>query len=172
MPLMLHCFRNVIDLIGKTFGKLTVVKHVPGKPNTYWLCQCACGLEKTIRGDHLRYGKITSCRCLQRDVVSRTSRTHGQAGYTQKKIRPAPAYSSWQSMWRRCTLPNEQAFKYYGGRGIAICERWKKFENFFTDMGPRPNLTYHLDRIDPEGNYEPTNCRWHPRGKGKRRNRT
>jgi hypothetical protein len=159
----------MIDLTGQTFGNLTVIKRAPGKPGAYWLCKCNCGTEKAIRGDHLRYGKISSCRCLQKAVVGFIARTHGQGGYTEKKIRPSLTYSSWQSMRSRCQYPLIDSFKYYGARGIIICERWEQFENFFQDMGERPNQTYHLDRIDPNGNYEPANCRWYPRGKGKRR---
>ena len=81
----------------------------------------------------------------------------------------SPTYRIWGGAVQRCTNPRNSAFKYYGGRGIRICERWMKFENFVADMGERP-VGMTLDRIDSDGHYEPGNCRWVSR-KGQQRNR-
>jgi hypothetical protein len=75
-------------------------------------------------------------------------------------LRSTPAYTSWAAMIQRCTNPNNTGYKNYGGRGISICERWLTFEGFFADMGQKPSSELSLDRLDPDGNYEPGNCRW------------
>lgn len=69
-------------------------------------------------------------------------------------------HHTWTSMWQRCTNPKNKSFKNYGGRGITVCARWRIFENFLFDMGPKPSPDLSLDRIDNDGNYEPSNCRW------------
>lgn len=144
---------------GNRFGRWTVVGEADGGSPAKAACVCDCGQTRDVNVQNLRRGLTQSCGCLQREqVAERTaalgiSRTHGQAWP------PTPAYESWRGMVQRTTNPNFAGWKYYGGRGITMCDRWSLFENFFTDMGPRPDgLT--LDRIDVDGNYEPGNCRW------------
>lgn len=137
---------KIKDITGQKFGKLTALAYAG---NTKWSCKCDCGEMCEVLGDSLRRGSTKSCGC------SRNVR-HGatiNGAWT-------PEYNSWVSMNDRCNNPNNKRFYDYGGKGISICERWKLFENFLADMGPRPKGTT-IDRWpNPNGNYEPNNCRW------------
>lgn len=130
------------------YGRLTVIGNAKGG----WLCRCDCGIEKVVRAQCLKTGATQSCGCYQKDVRARPWK-HGKT-YD-------PIYRLWVSMMDRCYRSNVPNFAYYGGRGIRVCERWHTFENFYADMGDRPD-GHSLDRTDNAGNYEPSNCRWAP----------
>lgn len=141
-----------VDMLGKTFGRLTVVQEVPERNKNghiMYLCECLCGNTHITLGSSLRKGSCTSCGCAQKDAVT----THN--------LWKSPEYKIWVGIKYRCLNPSAPKYSEWGGRGIDICSEWAAdFTNFIRDMGPRPSPAYSIDRINNDLGYFASNCRW------------
>lgn len=148
---------------GQRFGRLVAVTRAEppdGKVGQWWSCACDCGRRVLVRAYVLHRGGKTGCGCVP------TARRHGHA----RRSTRSRAYVAWQHMWKRCSDPRNENYPNYGGRGIAVCERWRDFTAFLEDLGDcAPGLT--IDRIDNDGHYEPGNVRWATR-KEQQRNKS
>lgn len=156
----------IANEIGKKYGRWTIIaegshKHYLNTIDKHVICKCDCGVIKNISLGSIRQGKSTSCGCYNKEFASKNNRTHGylvglNGGHT-------PEYEIWIKMKGRCFNPSDKNYNDYGARGITVCERWQySFPNFISDMGVRPSKDFSIERVDVDGNYEPSNCKWLP----------
>lgn len=141
--------------VGKSYGSLRVLRELPAAgPRRFWLCACDCGTaEVRVRQDQLKSGHTRSCGCLRAVAGARNgtaSATHGRTG--------TPEYVVWVAMWQRCVNPKHRSYKKYQDRTPP--SRWKTFEVFYADMGPRPGPEFTIERVRNSEPYGPGNCVW------------
>jgi hypothetical protein len=148
---------KTMDLTGHRYGKLTAIRYIGNIKSVgagcYWECLCDCGKTTVTSRKHLRSGTTTSCGC---NLVER-----GKKGIrTTHNMRNTRIYNIWSKLKSRCLNPKDKLYKYYGGRGITVCDKWLTFEGFWEDMQEGYSDELTIDRMDVNGNYENPNCRW------------
>ena len=148
-----------IDLTGQRFGRLTVIGRTDdyvspkGHKLVRWLCECDCGNKSCVTTSSLKKGESKSCGCLNREISRKRLLTHGDS--------EARLYHIWRRMKDRCNTETDKNYHHYGGRGISVCQEWDDyvvFKEWALNSGYNEQLT--IDRINVDGNYEPSNCRW------------
>lgn len=153
----IYCITQYMrDLTGKEYGLLTVKKysHRDSLSRNWWHCLCRCGATRVLMAQTLQ--RVKSCGCARAKHIGEAATTHGDSSSWRK----VPEYNAWSSMIQRCKNPNNPGYHRYGSRGITVCVRWAKYENFLADMGRRPSTKHSLDRIDNNRGYDKRNCRW------------
>lgn len=141
---------NFRDRTGERHSRLTVIRKSTDHIRPYWVCACDCGNTTTVRGDHLKEGRVGSCGCIKDEQRTK----HGQSR--------TRTYKCWQAMKDRCENPKNKAFENYGKRGISYCREWADFEVFYRDMGDMP-IGLTLERVDNDAGYCASNCKWDTR---------
>lgn len=149
-------------LLGKKFGRLTVVKKLDSRNyHVHWLCECVCGNFAEVSTGRLNAGQTKSCGCLQKERAAEAKKTHGL--YFDENGKRSKLYRVWGHMNERCSSPTSNAYEDYGGRGIRVCKEWKDYKTFHEwaiSNGYKEGLS--IERVDNDGNYEPSNCKWIP----------
>lgn len=163
----------LIDITGQRYGRLTVLgitaqRSAGRRREVLCCCRCDCGAEILVRSHSVRSGNTKSCGCLHREMTSRAHLIHGERRINGQ---PSREYRAWRGLTQRCTNPKNPKFASYGGRGIQVCARWEHYENFLTDMGRCPPGC-SLDRINNDGPYAPSNCRWATASEQRKNQRT
>lgn len=157
-----------INCIGVRFGKLTVISEADpkirkdrGTTIRRMLCYCDCGEKKTVSVPDLRSGNTLSCGCYKIEATKKSNTTHGRSISVSRNGKATTEYHSWRGMIDRCENRRHISYPLYGARGIKVCDRWpNSFEAFLSDMGEKPSKNHSIDRINGDGDYAPSNCRW------------
>jgi hypothetical protein len=139
------------EILGKQFERWTVLEERQGSKHV--MCRCQCGTVSLVLRNNILSGKSKSCGCLNIEAIKKSNTSHG---YSNKRDK---TYSTWLAMHRRCDTPADDSYKWYGGKGIYVCDKWKDFSNFLADMGPRPEGK-EISRKHSLGPYCKDNCEW------------